>query len=112
MNADGPEQREANQIERQIQAGHDLDLGELLADEARDLEALTRPEINLAAQIDRLGATAITIKMQRDSLADTLRDIARGAQMLIDSGAWSGAALHYIQEVNRVARAGLKEALQ
>lgn len=46
---------------------------------------------------------------ERDEMAGALKDIAFGAQMLIDSGVWSGAALGYIKEVKRVAQAGLRE---
>jgi len=67
---------------------------------------LTR-ELN--ANFDKLSATALRIRDERDAMAGTLRDLAFGAQMQIDSGVWSGAALGYIKEVKRVACAGLLE---
>ena len=111
MSADGPEQREAEQLEREIQGCDDIDLAEQLADEARDVEALTRPEINLSKQIDKFGASALAIKQQRDMLADTLRDLAVGAEIMLQPimGA-TGAFEKFAMEVQRVARAGLKEA--
>jgi hypothetical protein len=67
---------------------------------------LTR-ELN--ARLDKLDATALRIRDERDQMAGALRDLAFGAQMLLDSGKWSGAALSYIKEVKRVAEAGLRE---
>lgn len=112
MSTDGPEQREAERLEREIQGGSDIEVAEQLADETRDVAALSAPEINIAAQIDRLGASAITIRMQRDSLADILRDIAMGAEMMLQQpeGFWPSSIRHYFEELKRVARAGLKEA--
>ena len=46
---------------------------------------------------------------ERDAMAASLKDIAHGAWMCIESGVWSGAALSYIKEVHRVAEAGLRE---
>lgn len=111
MIADGPEQREAEQIEREIQGGSDLEIAAEFDRESRDTEALTLPEINIAAQIEKLGASALVIKMQRDALADTLRDIAIGAEMMLEPvmGA-SGAFKKFAEEVKRVAQAGLREA--
>lgn len=111
MNADGPEQRQAERLEREIQGGDNLEIAEQLADETRDVDALKPAETTIAAQIDRLGASAITIKMQRDSLADTLRDLAMGAEIMLQPimGA-TGAFEKFAREVQRVARAGLKEA--
>lgn len=80
MSTDGPEQREAERLEREV-----------------------------TAQIDQLGATALKIRDQRDVAVGALRDIHFGAQMLVDSGVWSGAALGYIKEVKRVALAALQE---
>jgi hypothetical protein len=63
----------------------------------------------LNADIDKLGATALRIRDERDAMAGALRDIAFGAQMLLDAGGWTGAALAYIKEVKRVALNGLRE---
>ena len=68
--------------------------------------ALTR---NVTESIDKLGATALRIRNQRDAAVGALRDIHFGAQMQIDSGLWSGAALGYIKEVKRVSAAALAE---
>jgi hypothetical protein len=108
---DGREQREAEQLEREIQGGSDLEIATQLADEARDVPALSVSEIDLAKQIAGLGASALVIKMQRDALADTLRDIAIGAEMMLEPvmGA-TGAFKRFAEEIKRVARAGLKEA--
>lgn len=72
-------------------------------------------ERNTAAQrqfsndIDKLGATALMIRDQRDVAVGALRDLHFGARMLLDSGVWTGAALSYIKEVKRVALAALQE---
>lgn len=46
---------------------------------------------------------------ERDHMAGALKDLAQGATMLLDSGLWSGSALHYIKQVKAVAEAGLRE---
>jgi hypothetical protein len=46
---------------------------------------------------------------ERDAMAATLKDIAMGMQLSLDSGVWSGAARDLIKEVLRVAKGGLKE---
>lgn len=113
MSADGPEAREAAQLDRELQGCDDLQLAEQLADEARDVEALTAPELNVAKQIDKLGASALAIKQQRDDLAAVLRDIAMGADMMLQPAMQlTGAIRGYVMEVKRVARAGLHEAGQ
>jgi hypothetical protein len=60
-------------------------------------------------QIDKLGATAMMIRDQRDVAVGALRDIHFGAQMQLDSGVWTGAALGLIKEFKRVALAALRE---
>jgi len=65
--------------------------------------------LEVTAQIDKLGATALLIRDQRDIAVAALRDIHFGAQMQLDSGVWTGAALGLIKEFKRVALAALKE---
>jgi hypothetical protein len=107
------EQREADRLEADT---YDHDVAADRADNsdtgtlAEWIERDARATKQLATTLDQLTAAAIAVKMQRDSLADTLRDLAMGATILMDSGVWSGAALSYIQEVRRVAEAGLREA--
>lgn len=88
-----------------------LAVAEQMAEETRDIKALTVPEINLAKQIDTFGATALVIKMQRDTLADALRDIRMGADMMLQPACnLTGSIRGYVLEVKRVATEGLKEA--
>lgn len=111
MSIDGHEQREANRIDREIQGHRDLELAEQIADEALELQALTRPELNVAAQIDKLGGSALAIKQQRDELVAVLKDIAMGAEIMLQPimGA-TGDFERFAKEVRRVARAGLQQA--
>lgn len=72
-----------------------------------EMQAQATRELNAA--VDALGATALRIRDERDQMAATLRDLAFGATLLLDSGVWTGAALSFIKEVKRVAEAGLRE---
>lgn len=63
----------------------------------------------LNGAIDKLGATALRIRDERDAACGALKDLILGATIMLDSGLWSGAALAYIKEVRRVAAAGLRE---
>lgn len=72
-------------------------------------EMLAAQRREVGAQIDQLGATALMIRDQRDVAVGALRDIHFGAQMQLDSGVWSGAALGLIKEFKRVALAALQE---
>lgn len=111
MNVDGPEQRLAQEIEREVHGADELELAEQIADEERNVKTLTAAEVDVGAAIDKVGATALVIKMQRDSLADTLRDIALGAQMMLEPSMHiTGTFERYVREVLRVAREGIKEA--
>lgn len=72
---------------------------------------MSAAEINISAQIDKLAATGLTIKRERDEAQDALRDIIRGADMMLQMPgvlAPKGWVLGYIQEVKRVAQAGLQ----
>lgn len=73
-------------------------------------EMIAAQRRDVTDRIEKLGATALMIRDQRDIAVGALRDIHRGAQMLLDSGVWSGAALGYIKEVKRVALAALQES--
>lgn len=72
------------------------------------MSATVPVEITVAAQISKLGTTAIAIKQQRDDLAAALRDLVLGADMCIPY--FEGAAQGYMREVKRVASAALAEA--
>lgn len=88
-----------------------LDLAEQLADESRDNPPLTESEYTLSATETGLITSATKLLLQRDHLRDTLRDIALGAQMMLEPALKAdGTFKRYAEEVLRVARAGLKEA--
>lgn len=100
-----------DRLEGEIQGGSNLEIAEQMAEETRDTQGLAAAEINLAKQIDTFGATAIAIKMQRDTLADALRDIRMGADMMLQPACnLTGSIRGYVLEVKRVATEGLKEA--
>lgn len=98
---DGPEAREAERLEA-APYSHNDDANR--ADEA--------PEFVLDATATGLVTSAVKLQLQRDALADTLRDLALGATMMLEPvmGA-TGAFEKFAKEVQRVARAGLKGAL-
>lgn len=81
--------------------------GEIVSMNVDERHAAAKVDLN--TQIDKLGATALRIRDERDAMAGALRDLAFGAQIMLDSGVWSGAALAYIKQVKRVAQAGLCE---
>lgn len=108
MQADGPEQREADAQERSWADEERIGAIESAADELNDVAALTRAETTLATQITRFGETAYKIKLERDEAHAALKDIIRGADMMLQPMLqWPGSVRHYIEEVKRVATQGL-----
>lgn len=60
-------------------------------------------------QITKLAETALTIRAQRDEARAVLRDIAMGAEMMLEPALQlSGSMRRYVEEVKRVALAGLQ----
>jgi hypothetical protein len=111
MTIDGLDQREATDLDRELLGMSRSELADRIAAEARDVESLKPSELTLARDINHLGTTALAIKAQRDLLADTLRDLAMGAEIMLEPvmGA-TGTFKQFAEEVRRVAKAGLKEA--
>jgi hypothetical protein len=104
MSADGPEQREAERLGRDT---YDHDTAAANADLAREILDECYPTRQLSTDLDKLGATALRIKRERDNLAAALRDLVLGADMCIPY--FDGAAQGYMREVKRVASAALEE---
>lgn len=105
--ADGPEAREAARAESYERDLEDADVRELLADESHS--ALDIHSINLAADIQKFGQTALRIKRERDELAATLQDLVFGADLMLEpSMQLTGAFRAYVLEVRRVAQAVLE----
>lgn len=65
----------------------------------------TAMDEKLHTTLDELKVTALRIKAERDHMEGALRDLVRGADMLIPY--MTGAALHFAQEVKRVAAAAI-----
>lgn len=65
-------------------------------------------ETQVHQQITKLAETAQTIKAQRDEAYAVLRDIVMGAEMMLHPAVQiSGSMRRYVEEVKRVAQAGL-----
>lgn len=105
------DERTADFEERDREDMDRLDLAEQLADEQRDNPPLTEAEYRIDATTKGIVHSAVVLQMQRDALADTLRDISLGAQMMLEPAMQiSGTFEQFAREVLRVSRAGLKEA--
>jgi hypothetical protein len=63
----------------------------------------------LNADIDKLGATALRIRDERDDMAAALNQIRLGCQIMLDGGALAGPLLAFVKNIKRVADAGLRE---
>jgi hypothetical protein len=82
------------------------DIREILADESH--AALDLHCIDLKADLEQFGQTALRIKRERDELAATLKDLVFGAELMLEpSMQLTGAFRAYVLEVKRVAEAVL-----
>lgn len=71
---------------------------------------MSATQATVIAKIETLADTVFTIKHQRDTAQDALRDIIVGADMMLQMPADiapKGWMLRYIQAVKSVAEAGL-----
>lgn len=62
----------------------------------------------VSAQIDKLADTAFTFRTERDQAQDALKDIIRGCDMMLQPALnLTGSFVGFVNEVKRVAQAGL-----
>lgn len=107
MSADGPEAREAERLGRDT---YDHDTAASNADLAREILDECYPARQLSTDLDKLGATALRIKRERDDLAAAMRDLVFGAELMLQPPFdLTSTFCRYAAEVKRVASAALQE---